>query len=122
MVKQAALVKAGEFVNVGDAYLGKVTAVSVSDGVARLSHALGDYEMDATVSVDAWPELPRVAARLPHCVAIDVKRYADRPGLSWVTRHNGRTIDCGWSAADETETRQFAKNMLEAMGLIQDGC
>jgi hypothetical protein len=125
MVKQAQQVKAGEFVNIGEAYLGRIYMVESNPSVpgsVLLQHACGTYELDGATPVDAWEDLPRVLARLPCCVRIEVSRCADRAGLQWTTRHNGRVIDKGFSSASETETRQFAKNMLEAMGLIQDGC
>lgn len=125
MVKQAQQVREGEYVNVGDRYLGRVNKVERTHSVlgnVLLQHACGTYELEATESVDAWPELPRVKARLPCCIRIEVKQCGERGGMQWTTRHEGRVIDKGWSSANETETRQFAKNMLEAMGLLQDGC
>lgn len=124
MVKQAHQVREGEFVNVGDRYLGRVHMVEPNPmvpGNVLLQHACGTYELDGGTPVDSWKELPRVAARLPHCISIEVKKCGDRAGMQWTTRHNGRVIDKGWSAGNELETRQFAKNMLEAMGLLQDG-
>lgn len=122
MVKQAQQVNVGEFVNVGDSYLGRVSAVERNPGLpgnVLLQHACGTYELGADDSVDAWTVLPSVACRLPHCIRVEVKKVES--GSEWRTFHNGRLLDKGWSAGSERETRQFAKNMLEAMGLIQDG-
>ena len=124
MIKQAHQVREGDYVNVGDRYLGRVHMVETNPtvpGSVLLQHACGTYELDGDTSVDTWRELPRVACRLPCCISIEVKPCGDRAGRQWTTRHEGRVIDKGWSAANETETRQFAKNMLEAMGLLQDG-
>lgn len=118
MLKAAELVQVGEYVLVERRYLGPVTAVEQSDVLPEntlIHYEGGMYETSGEVEVR---EAQLVRGKLPSGIKVLVEKVDD--GHEYVTLHNGRVIDKGWTAGTRSDAKKLARTNLEAMGLLTD--